>query len=486
MTLRNTSRALLLLPIVSPLFATGCGDDDSASNTAPEAYDAGADAGEAATSSTGASVESTTATSSQALETTETSGNDCGPILAACEGKDDVDGLGNLCLRVGSGDDAAVCSILADECAAFCSTGESPTLDGGNVDQELCETMGDTCHEFDEGTGLGHLCHEVGHAGNVTWCGAIYADCVALCGEPAGPDHDHDASDASDAGATQSFTLQFAAKVGAREFACGEQYSNFGSTSSVVTPQDLRFYVSGIRLITSSGERVPVAVDELSPFQGGGVALLDFEDGTGECRTGSEITNTAIQVTAPAGQYSGVAFSTSVPVDLNHGDPLTLPAPLQAGDMTWGWLFGYKFIKAEFVQVLPTLGADTEPLDAGAPADAGDVGHTTGDAIAPMPGVGIFHLGSTACTNLLGQDAGADQFNVECAKPNFNEIVLDGFDPTTSVVTFDLGAVFAGADLSSMVMCHGEGETCPSLFASVGLDYSTGAAQTPHGAFGVE
>lgn len=346
--------------------------------------------------------------------------------------------------------------------------------------------MGDTCHEFDEGTGLGHLCHEVGHSGNVTWCGAIFEECVALCGEPDVHHEDHDAADASDAGVAQKFTLQFAAKVGERDFACGEQYVGFGATSSVVTPQDLRFYVSGIRLITQAGEQVPVAVDEVAPFQGGGVALLDFEDGTGECHTDSPETNTTITVTAPAGDYAGIAFSTSVPVELNHADPLTVPAPLAPGAMQWGWLLGYKFIKAEFLQVIPAVDTGAESLDAGARADA-DVGPSFGpDAAAPVPGVGIFHLGSTGCTNAVAPDAGANAFEVECAKPSFNDIVLDGFNPQSNVVTFDLAQVFAGVDLSTMSMCHGEGANCPSLFASVGLDFQTGAAQTPYPAFGVE
>jgi uncharacterized repeat protein (TIGR04052 family) len=355
--------------------------------------------------------------------------------------------------------------------------------------------MGDTCHDFDEGDGLGHLCHEIGHVGNLAWCDAIFDECVALCGEPDEHHDDHDASDSSDANPAQSLTIQFAAKVDELDFECGAQYADFGSADSVVTPQDLRFYVSGIRLLTPTGEQVSVEIDELSPFQGGGVALLDFENGSGECRNGSEVTNTAIQVTAPAGEYTGIAFSTSVPTDLNHGDPLSLPAPLQAGDMTWGWLFGYKFLKAEFVQVLPasTL-LDAGSADAGMAlaGDAGDdsravvVDSMAMDAMAPMAGVGLFHLGSTGCTNLLGQDAGANEFEVTCAKPSFNDIVLEGFSARTNVVTLDLARVFADTDLSTMSMCHGDGASCPALFASVGVDFQTGAAQTQHSAFRVD
>jgi hypothetical protein len=438
--------------------------------------------------------------SSQGAESSEAPPQECVDIATACTGKDDVDGLGNLCLRVGSSNNAEECTTLVGECEAFCRDGQSPRIDGGALSEEVCEAMGDTCHDFDEGSGLGHLCHTVGHSENVTWCGAIYDECVALCGNP-GP-HGHGGPDASDASSFQSLTIQFAAKVGDRAFACGEEYSGFGSAGSVVTPQDLRLYVSGIRLVSAAGEHVSVTIDDVAPFQGGGVALLDFEDAAGECRNGSEVTNTAIRVTAPVGEYTGIAFSTSVPKELNHGDPLTLPSPLQAGDMTWGWLFGYKFIKAEFVQVLPVVDGGGEETASGAAVASGDGGSLDAgllvaadaggqamamDAMAPMvAGVGIFHLGSTDCTNLLGQDAGANQFDVECAKPAFNDVVLEDFNPRSNVVTFDLGQVFADADLSAMSMCHGMGDSCPSFFASVGVDFETGAALTSQSAFGVE
>lgn len=477
---RKVSPFTLLL--VAPLLATACGDDESTSPSPTESDDAGADADAPSTTTT----QVTSASSSEPLSSSSASPNDCATITTTCVGKDDVDGLGNLCLRVGASDNAEQCASLAAECESFCGAGEAPSLDGGNIDVETCKAMGDTCHDFDEGAGLGHLCHEVGHGGNLTWCGAIFDECVSLCGEPAVHHEDHDASDASDASATQSFTIQFAAKVGERDFACGEQYANFGSANSVVTPQDLRFYVSGIRLVTQAGEQVPVTVDEVAPFQGGGVALLDFEDSAGDCRNDSPETNTAVAVTAPAGDYTGIAFSTSVPANLNHANPLTAPTPLAPGAMNWGWLLGYKFIKAEFLQVLPIVGNETDSLDA-ATSPVADAGAPIDlDAATPIPGVGIFHLGSTGCTNVIGPDAGANQFDVECSKSSFNDIVLDGFNPQTNVVTFDLAQVFAGSDLSTMSMCHGEGASCPSLFESVGLDFQTGSAQTPYAAFGVE
>lgn len=481
MTSRHTSSLVTLLALGSSLLVVACGDDES-SSTPPPTEDAGVDASASSTAP------ESTAVSSQSLETGEAPLADCTTIATSCEGKDDVDGLGNLCLRVAASNNAEECASVVTECEAFCDDGQVPALDGGEVSEELCKAMGNTCHDFDEGSGLGHLCHEVGHMGNVAWCGAIFDECVALCGQP---DVHHGDDDASDASALQSVTIEFAAKVGESAFACGQEYAGFGSANSVVTPQDLRLFVSGIRLITKTGEQVPAVIDDVAPFQGSGVALLDFEDATGECRNGNAVTNTSIEVLVPRGDYTGIAFSTSVPAALNHEDALSATPPLQPGDMTWGWLLGYKFIKAEFVQVLPMVDAatdETTELDAGSPgvADAGRPMMNM-DAMAPMmAGVGIFHLGSTDCTNSYGPDAGANEFDVTCAKPAFNDVVLADFKAGENVVTFDLAQVFADTDLSTMSMCHGMGASCPSLFASVGVDFATGAALTAQSAFGVE
>ena len=151
-----------------------------------------------------------------------------------------------------------------------------------------------------------------------------------------------------------------------------------------------------------------------------------------------------------------------VPDALNHGDPLTAPAPLQLGAMTWGWLYGFKFVKAELSAV-------------GAPS---------GDA---APGLGLLHLGSVGCTNAT--DAG-DNFNapptVACGQPNHNEIHLSGFDPSSSSIVADIGALFLATDLSQDNQCHSEGTACPPLFSALGLSYATGAVLPSQGLYRVE
>ncbi len=350
-------------------------------------------------------------------------GNSCASILATCAGSDDVDGLGNLCLRVASKDEVSTCAAVASECLAYCAGETESSGDAGDLDVAQCKAMGDTCHDFDTGTGLGNLCHEVGHSGNLAWCSAIYDDCVALCGEPTLHDED--------AGSRVTFDLRFAAKVGAEDFECGRQYSNVGTAHSTITPVDLRLYVSNIRLVTQEGEQVPVTVDEIAPYQGGGVALLDFSDGAGSCRENDTALNTAVRVSAPAGTYTGVAFSTSVPLELNHRDPLTLPAPFQDLDMTWGWLAGFKFLKLEFqtVSTRVTDAGTSNPTDAGvgdAPVPTGAIDAGTGidagtrvdasadanvstsnddpttssvDTAIDEPVLTILHIGSVACSD---------------------------------------------------------------------------------------
>jgi uncharacterized repeat protein (TIGR04052 family) len=237
--------------------------------------------------------------------------------------------------------------------------------------------------------------------------------------------------------------------VGDEPFGCGNEYPFQGAASTTVTARDFRFYVSDLRLVNDDGDEVPVTVAERAPFQASGVALLDFEDGTEGCADGNAALNHVVTGTVPAGDYVGVVFSLSVPEELNHGNPATAPAPLQAGGMSWGWLMGYRFFVGELAEV---------------------------DGM----GIGLFHLGSTGCDNSQGEGGAggeggaAPDFSspptVACDNPNRPEIRIDDFDVEEDVIVADLGAAFAEVDLTTMAMCHGTGEACPPLFSAVGLE----------------
>lgn len=267
----------------------------------------------------------------------------------------------------------------------------------------------------------------------------------------------------------QSITLNFRAQIGEELFACGEDYANQGSSDVEVTPQDFRFFVSKIRLINQAGDEVPFLVDDSSPWQSPEVALLDFEDGSGACKNGNADMNTKITGKVPAGEYQGIVLSTAVPVELNHADPTTLPAPLQAGGMSWNWLLGFKFIRAELLA-------------------------TSAPGVGDEQGAGVFHLGSTGCDNSNQGEGGAGGHapdrgaapSTACAKQNRNEISLDDFDPSEDVIVADIGALMADNDLSKKSACHSGGDTCDGYFNAAGVDFATGAALESQSMFRAE
>jgi len=249
-------------------------------------------------------------------------------------------------------------------------------------------------------------------------------------------------------GGPLTVSIAFKAKVGTQDFACGTTYTGQGSTAVSVQPSDFRFYVQDLRLVDDQGHDVAVTLDTRSPWQTPDVALLDFENGTGACAAeGNAEMNTVVTGTVPPGTYTGIAFRNGVPDALEHADPLNAPPPLQPAPMTWGWLFGYKFIKAE-------LAATAAP---------------TGDA---APGLGLLHLGSVGCTST--SDSGATDAGVVCTNPDRTAIRLSGYQLGKSVVVADISAIFQGTDLSQDNQCHSGGPACPSMFAAAGVDLTTG------------
>lgn len=251
--------------------------------------------------------------------------------------------------------------------------------------------------------------------------------------------------------------IRFKAKINGEDFACGRTYRGVGSPQVSVTPSDLRFFVQDVRLYDAKGKAVPVMLAERSPWQVPSVALLDFADQTGACNHGTAETNTEIVGTVPEGDYHGLSFVNGVPEELNHEDPLKHPPPLQATDLTWGWLTGFKFFVAELKHV-----ADPD-------SDAGGV-----DAF----GGGLLHVGSAACT-VIGSAT-------TCRRPNRNLIRFLNFDPSKNVIAIDIGVLFTTTDLTQDLQCHSDIDACEPLFASVGVAWSSGASGTNQIVFRVE
>ncbi len=271
--------------------------------------------------------------------------------------------------------------------------------------------------------------------------------------------------------ATLEATLRFAARVGEEPFACGRTYSGQGAAGSAVQPRDLRFFVQEVRLIAGDGEEVPLSFDERLPWQAEGVALLDFEDGSGLCAAGNAAQNGEITGRVPPGDYTGLVLVVGVDESSNHLDPATARGPLQAGSMSWGWLLGYKFFVAELGEVVAAGDADgigPSPAGSDAGSDAGPPSSDAGAPATPALGIGLLHLGSTSC---VGSPAAGD---ITCARPNRSEVRFESFDLATQTVVVDVGALFGETDLGGDAQCHSSGAACPPLFEAFGLDFDTG------------
>lgn len=345
-------------------------------------------------------------------------------VVVSCEepsAQSACDGLGSNCHVVdASSAEAHACHELGhggDEAA--CAEGRAGCID--TCGAALCAELSSLCHDVDPGSGPLHECHELAHAADAAQCFARGRECFDLCTRA------HH----------EPVTFQFAPQVGSAAFACGASYDDVGSNGDSVQAQDFRFFVHDIRLISADQTEVAVEIDDRAPFQARGTALLDFEDATGGCVAGDAAMNTQVTAHAPPGDYVGVSFRIGVPESQNHADPAVQPAPLAAGSMTWGWLSGYKFLRAE-------LGAEA--------------------------GASMLHLGSAACA---GDPAAG---SVSCSRPNRADVRLAAFDAASDVIVADIGALFAGADLSSATLCHSSGAACQPFFDSLGVDLTTGAS----------
>jgi hypothetical protein len=194
------------------------------------------------------------------------------PVASAC------DGLGSTCHVVATASDAAYeCHELGhsgDEAA--CATGRASCID--TCGDAICTELASLCHDVDPGSGPIHDCHDLGHGADATACFARGRECFDLCTRA------HD----------EPVTVRFAAQVGDAAFTCGSSYENVGSTGVTVQPQDFRFFIHDVRLVSSDGTEVPVAIDDRAPFQALGTALLDFENGTGACLSGDATLNTTL------------------------------------------------------------------------------------------------------------------------------------------------------------------------------------------------
>ncbi len=238
------------------------------------------------------------------------------------------------------------------------------------------------------------------------------------------------AAGSAEAQGERRIAIRFAALVGDQAFACGRSYDSVGATGSRVTPSDFRFYVSEVALIDASGKAIPLALDQDERWQHRNVALLDFENRTGPCLTGTEETRDVVTGTVPGGDYRGLRFTLGVPFDLNHADATIAPTPLNLTSLFWNWQAGYKFLRID-------LATNGRPQD----IKPGDMPRF-GDRTASQRLGFAIHLGSTMCAA-----EGPNKAPGACANPNRPIVEFDAFDTDRDRVVADLGALLEGVDV---------------------------------------
>jgi uncharacterized repeat protein (TIGR04052 family) len=252
-----------------------------------------------------------------------------------------------------------------------------------------------------------------------------------------------------DSGST-SVTLELEARFGSQPVDCNAELTDLGSSGVAGRLLDFRLFVHDIELVRAGGEHVPFRLTDDSLWQRDGVALLDFEDGSGSCETGSFDTNVALRGEAPQyDDYTGVAFTLGVPERLNHLDAATAPAPFNTPGLWWSWQGGYKYLKIDI-------------------------------ATEDHPGGFFFHLGGTNC-------AGTPAEGFACQYANLGRIELSssGLGP----IAIDASSIYRELDLTELpdgrtdlvpgCMASSGDPECPAMFQALGLTFEGEPRKAP-------
>lgn len=224
---------------------------------------------------------------------------------------------------------------------------------------------------------------------------------------------------------TQKVAIGFAAVNGSQKVNCAHPIASLGTTSRSAKLNDLRFYVSGVKLLRKGGGAVNVRLPKGSKWSfmkgNSAVTLIDLENGTGACAAeGTKAMNAAVKGTVPKGKYVGVSYSVSVPYPINHTNLTSSPAPMNLMAMGWSWQFGRKFMKVE-------LSEDTGPAWASK--------------------IFYLHVGSTDCK---GDPAAGEK--AKCALPNRNLVTFKKFNPAKQKIALDFKKLFGGVNVAGESM----------------------------------
>lgn len=231
---------------------------------------------------------------------------------------------------------------------------------------------------------------------------------------------------------TLDVRIPFEVKFSGESISCDEQGD--------IMLTDLRFYVSEIQLTNSVGANHDLKLDSDGLWQQSNLALLDLENGRGECTNGTSDTNAILRGTVAQDEYRALRFTLGVPFENNHGDPLLAAAPLDDAAMHWHWRGGYKFLRA---------------------------------GIRDRDDSFWLHLGSTGCEGTIQNITG-------CNAPNRVSVELRDFVPGRDVVVLDLAELIASGSLDDSVATDcssGPAEKhCADAFAALGIDHASGSS----------
>ena len=159
------------------------------------------------------------------------------------------------------------------------------------------------------------------------------------------------------------------------------------------------------------------------------MALLDFDDATGNCRyTDAEMHQTVTGWVPKDAVFAGLSFRIGVPTELNHIDAGLAPPPMNRPGMWWAWKAGSILVRADF---------DTANNDSHRQQTADD---------KFTPGGWQFWLaeagyGPQECTGEIDQ-------GYSCPNKFQPQVSIPAFDAKTDSVTLDLAALLQDIDMN--------------------------------------
>lgn len=195
----------------------------------------------------------------------------------------------------------------------------------------------------------------------------------------------------------------------------------------------LQFFISEIRLRDNTGKWHTTSLasesesEDNSKSRSSDVALIGVvcaDSGTWQVNLETRISKEDIR---------GIAFTLGVPFDLNHQNPMSLPAPLNQPDMFWTWQTGHKFLRLEM--------------------------HSENKEF-------VYHLGSTGCVS----SSPVRSPKTECKNPNRVVVTLDDFRPSKTI-SLDLSKLLKGSELELEISCQSspDNSQCMPLFKQTGI-----------------